>query len=597
MPPLRLRILPVLVFGAILAGIAPASASTSSAFLQALAGSPVHWQPWNAETLKQAREAGKPVYVFIGAFTSELSRATCRQTLSNAETAAYLNDHFTCIAVDRDEQPDVAALAQHYLRTVAQADGWPAHLWFTPEMQPFEGAGYLPPTEEWGKPGFSKVMQKAGDAWAASADSCRKHGEENVAALAKPLPVFPSGASLVETSRGRLSTAADTWRGQFDATNGGFGEPPKSPEPELVRFLLSRGGADRDAALATLRAIATSAMCDPLDGGVFHSASDAAWKMPYPQKTLAEQARFALAFLDGASAAGDDAALVRAARGALDYALTRLAQSDGTFAAAEDASGDDHATYYTWTTAEIEAVLGQGAAAYEAAHGVQPDGNVPEADDLTGQLKGRNFLRPAAKADAAGAAASAKLLAARDARPAILRDTRATAGAHGLLLAALARAGAQLKEPRYLEAAAKLRAIVEKTFVASPAGALRRLPGEEAAASPTDYALVALGCRELAQAASDAKAAALADRLLARARAEFFVTGTDRYYAVPAALPAGFVVRPPALVETPSAEAAALLAGVPADDAHAIAAALLVPPAAEDAAPAGDTLLALSKLP
>jgi uncharacterized protein len=567
---------------------------TTSDFLRASVDSPVDWQRWDAAVLDRARTEGRPVYVFVGSFLSELSRATCRQTFANADTAAFLNKNFLCVIVDREAQPEVAALVRHYLLTVKQVGTWPAHLWLTPGLQPYEGAGYLPPTEEWGKASFMKFAQQAQSAWATDPAGCRTRAAEAVASLAAGLPAV--AAVTAEKTQARLTAAAGAWRAQLDAAHGGFSEPPKYPEPELLRFLLRQSPADRAAALTTLRAIATGALRDPLDGGFYRYATDAAWRLPYQQKTLSDQARLALAFLDAAQ--GDDAKIfTAAARGALDYALKQLARPDGTFAAAEDATADEFAAYYAWTEAEIDTVLGKDAAAFKSAHGVQPAGNVSADDDPSGRLKGKNVLRSAGSVDAGLAASAARLLAVRLQRPAPLRDECATAGAHGLLLAALARIGAQPGESRYLDAAARVFAAVKKQLVLSPEGALRRLAGSNAPAAPADYAALALGCREYARAAPRSEAGALATVLLARAGAVFFDAKSGRYYATPAALSAGFFGRPPAGGEAPAAESLAILAGAPREQAQAMAAALSA--SLEDAAaPApGDALLALALFP
>ncbi len=442
-----------------LAPFVHAAPAATSPLQRDIAGSPVHWVAWDAALPARAKQANKPVYVFLGSFLSELSRATCRQTFANADTAAFLDANFLCVFVDKDEQPELAAAVQYYLRDVKQMEGWPAHLWLTPELQPFEGANYLPPTEEWGKASFMKIAQQAQAAWASDAPGVRSHAAETVARLAAAPPAVKASTASPE----KLSAAAAAWRARFDATHGGFGDTPKNPEPELLRFLLKQSPADRDAAHATLRALAGSALRDPLDGGFFRYASDVAWHLPYQQKTLADQARLALAFLDGATASEKDApAFAAAARGALDYALKRLVHADGTFAAAEDATDDEHAGYYAWTEAEIDAALGADAAAFKRAHGVTAAGNVSADDDPSGRYQGKNLLRSALPADAKDAAASATLLAARDKRPAITRDERATAGTHGLLLAALSPAGAQLHEPRYLDAAPRPLAAAQR---------------------------------------------------------------------------------------------------------------------------------------
>jgi len=570
-------------------------AGSASPFLREQAGSPIHWQTWDAATLKRAKEEGRPVYVFIGSLLSELSRATTKQSLAMPEVVELLNQNFICVIVDRDEQPDVAACAQHYLRTVKQLDGWPAHLWLTPELQPFEGGSYLPPSEEWGKASFIKIARQAKDAWTTNPASCRSQSTEALTALAHPFAAIGNAAENIPE---KLSAAAKAWRETADAAHGGFGEAPKSPEPELLRFLLRQTPGDREIALKALRAVATGAIHDPVDGGYFERATDAAWRIPYFQKTLLMQARLALAFLDAAESS-DDKSFASAARSALDYVLTRLALTDGGFAAAQDGTGETAAGYYAWTEAEIDAALGADAAAFKSAYGVVAGGNVSADEDSSGAFSGKNLLYRAtpagdAKTEAALAEAAGKLRAARDKRSALLRDDRATAGACGVMLAALSRADAQLRDAKYLEAANHLYAYVQKELV-TPVGDLRHLKGGTSAATPADYSALALGCREFSRTAKkNHEADAFATKLLSRANQLFLEPASGRYYATPAELPLGIFTRAPAAVDVLSAEALALQAGLPPDTAKALAAGLIATLENAPAAP-GDILLALAQ--
>lgn len=329
-----LMLLRVLLVGGLLATAAPAEdsglAASPSAFVRAQAASGVHWNPWTDATLAAARTANKSVYVFIGAPLSDLTRATISQTFTSAKTVAWVNENFFCIFVDADERPDLAAYAQHYIRSIKQLQGSPVHLWLTPELSPYDGANYLPPSEEWGKPGFLKAARSALDTWSVDPARARALAKEAIGLLQVPPLGNPSRVPPAD----KLKAAAGVWVAAVDAVHGGFGTAPKQPEPELIRFLLARDdAAGRDAAINAARALVKGAAHDATDGGFFRRTIDEEWKEPYFQKTLADQARIALALFDAADAA-HDSALRQAAVGALNFVLRDLKNPDGSLAAA-----------------------------------------------------------------------------------------------------------------------------------------------------------------------------------------------------------------------------------------------------------------------
>jgi len=312
-------------------------ADAPSLFVRQQAASAVRWQPWNDAVLAQAKKQNKSVYVFIGSPLSELTRATINQTFTSEKTVAWLNENFFCIFVDADERPDVAAYGQHFIRTVKQLQGSPVHLWLTPELQPYDGANYLPPSEEWGKPGFLKAARSALDTWTGEPARARALATEALSMMA--LPPLDPGAKF--DAKAKLDAAAAAWIATIDAKHGGFGSAPKLPEPELIRFLLARDKPAQDAALNAARALVSGALRDPVDGGFYRRCIDEEWKEPYFQKTLADQARIALALFEAADVAKDDK-LRAAGIGALDFVLKELRNPDGTFAAALDGTLEEN---------------------------------------------------------------------------------------------------------------------------------------------------------------------------------------------------------------------------------------------------------------
>lgn len=318
------------------AGTSPL-ADAPTAFLRAQATSAVHWQPWNDAVLEQAKHQNKSVYVFVGSELSELSRATISQTFASEKTVAWLNENFYCVFVDADAQPEVAVYAQHFINSVKQLRGSPVHLWLTPELKPYDGANYLPPSEEWGKPGFLKAARSALDTWTVEPARARALAEEAISMMTLP-PLAANKPDL----KAKLEAAAAAWIATIDAKHGGFGSAPKLPEPELIRFLLKRDPAAQAAAINAARALVSGALRDPVDGGFYRRCIDEEWKEPYYQKILADQARIALALFDAADAAKDDK-LRAAGVTALDFVLKDLRNPDGTFAAALDGTLEENA--------------------------------------------------------------------------------------------------------------------------------------------------------------------------------------------------------------------------------------------------------------
>src|ERR1700677_1302483 len=57
----------------------------ASAFLKGFVDSPVDWMPWGDAAFARAKSEQRPVFLFIGSFTSELAGAMRRQTFANTK--------------------------------------------------------------------------------------------------------------------------------------------------------------------------------------------------------------------------------------------------------------------------------------------------------------------------------------------------------------------------------------------------------------------------------------------------------------------------------------------------------------------------------
>lgn len=581
----------------------------ASAYLREHQKDLVDWMPWNEEALARAKAEKKPIYVFIGATTSELTRAMHKQSFSNPQIAEALNKEFVCVLVDRDERVDLATLFQAYLQANKQQNGWPVNVWLTPDGKPFDGANYLPPSEEWGKEGVANVIKRVVAAWKASPDALQQKADEAVSTTVAAELTDAGPAYAANTLAPALQKAAASWLEHYDAAHGGFGDAPRFVEAELVRFLLRSGNPGKEAAVKTLQAADRGALHDPLDGGFYRRTIDAAWAFPSFQKTLGDQARLALAFLDAAKVT-PDASFTIAARSAIDYALNRLAAHDGGFIHAEDATPDEIAAGHGWTEAEIVSILGEkDAAAFSKAYGVKTEGNVAAENDPGAKWKGKNILMRITPMGSTAeettlAAARGKLLAVRDQRARALRDENVLVSENGLFLAALARAGQQLSDRRYSEAAAKLAQFLDQRGHDPKAGQLLRLVGGVTPGCAEDYTWLAFGLGSLNTASPDAKRVQTAHQLLQKQTAVLLDTKTGRFFSQDAQ-PSHLWMRPhlldPVPGDLPSPESGAILAyletGIkPADIPPSLLSNLMAGLNDTSGQPRGDVLLAAVSL-
>jgi uncharacterized protein YyaL (SSP411 family) len=229
---------------------------------------------------------------------------------------------------------------------------------------------------------------------------------------------------------------------------------------------------------------------------------------------LYDNALLAVVYLEAWQATGR-ADFARVVRETLDYVAREMTSPDGGFYSATDADSptpggeSEEGWFFTWTPAEIEAVVGADDARVLAAwYGVTPEGN----------FEGRNIFHtwrtPAAVATefemspeqlaSEVATAREKLYAARLERPAPLRDDKILAAWNGLMISAFARAGFAFDEPRYLEIARRAADFVLGKM--REEGRLRRAHQGPRASGPAfleDYAFMIAALLDLYEASPD----------------------------------------------------------------------------------------------
>jgi uncharacterized protein YyaL (SSP411 family) len=241
---------------------------------------------------------------------------------------------------------------------------------------------------------------------------------------------------------------------EFDQVMGGFGGAPKFPPSMTLEHLLRHhartGGGDGTAlamAQATCAAMARGGMYDQLGGGFARYSVDDAWIVPHFEKMLYDNALLLRVYLHLWRATGD-ALAARIVQETADFLLRELRTAEGGFASSLDADTEGvEGRFYAWTPAQLAEVLGEADGAWAA--------RLFEVTERGTFEHGASTLQLLADADSPERYERVRraLFQARLERTAPGRDDKVVAAWNGLVIAALAEAGALTDREELVEAA------------------------------------------------------------------------------------------------------------------------------------------------
>src|SRR5262245_47873996 len=160
-------------------------AREKSPYLLQHAGNPVDWYPWGEEAFARARAEDKPIFLSIGYSTCHWCHVMERESFEDEAVAAALNADFVPVKVDREERPDVDRLYMTAMQALGQGGGWPLNVFLTPDLQPFWGGTYFPPTSAMGRPGLLQLMPRLAEVWREQRAARRANGEQVMADLSQ----------------------------------------------------------------------------------------------------------------------------------------------------------------------------------------------------------------------------------------------------------------------------------------------------------------------------------------------------------------------------------------------------------------------------
>jgi uncharacterized protein len=502
---------------------------TTSPYLLQHKDNPVHWWPWGAEALAEAKATNKPILLSVGYAACHWCHVMAHESFEDEEIAGVMNDLFVNIKVDREERPDIDAIYMSALHMMGEQGGWPLTMFLDTDARPFYGGTYFPPTPRYGRPGFVEVLQNLSRIYQDEPERVAHNADILTSALAERNP----GQSGIVVSDRLLSELTQRMVGVIDPQHGGIQGAPKFPQWSFF-WMLWRGAIrfdNKQAANAvekTLTHICQGGIYDHLGGGFARYSVDDRWLAPHFEKMLYDNALLIDLMTEVWRETQNPLFKLRVTE-TIDWIEREMIAEGGAFAASLDADSEgEEGKFYVWSKAELEEALGkEDAEFFSQVYDITGDGNW-EGKNIPNRLHSLGLLSQDEENKLAGL--REKLLARRAGRIRPGWDDKVLADWNGLMIAALARASQVFEEPQWLERAKTAFAfVVERMLVDGRLRHSYRDGRQGAAATAGDYANMTWAALRLFEATGNADYLAQAEKWTDTLHSHYWLTEEGRY--------------------------------------------------------------------
>lgn len=328
----------------------------TSPYLLQHAHNPVDWYAWNEESLKKAKDEDKLILVSIGYSACHWCHVMEHESFEDSSVAAYMNEHFINIKVDREERPDVDQVYMNAVQLMTGSGGWPLNCFALPDGRPIFGGTYFP-KDQW-----MDVMGKVSGIW--------KDQREQAFTYAENLTQGVMQSELIEknTSEAAFKIEAldelwSKWEGLIDLKEGGPNRAPKFPIPNNFLYLQRYGQQTENQSVLdyvdlTLTKMALGGIYDQADGGFARYSTDAKWKVPHFEKMMYDNGQLVSLYSE-AYQRTKNPLYQQTVEQTLTWIAREMTTEKGAFYSALDADSDgEEGKYYVWKKDEFDALLG-----------------------------------------------------------------------------------------------------------------------------------------------------------------------------------------------------------------------------------------------
>lgn len=430
----------------------------SSPYLLQHAHNPVNWYPWGDEALQIATAQNKMLIISIGYSSCHWCHVMEHESFEDTAVARFMNEHFVCIKVDREERPDVDQVYMTAAQLISGSGGWPLNALALPNGKPFYAGTYFPKSD------WMKVLQYFVKMNNETPEAIYEQAEKVTEGI-NTIDNVTLSASTINSSLEDLSEGFQQWKENADPVKGGGKRAPKFPMPAMWEYLLqynylSQDKEALDLVQTTLDNMAYGGIYDHVGGGFARYSTDVDWLVPHFEKMLYDNGQL-VSLYSHAWQVTKNPLYKRTVQETLDFIERKMTSTEGGFYSSLDADSDgEEGKFYVWKKSEIDSILSEDSKLFSDYYNVSRIGNWEHGKNIlhrkesVEQFAKKYKMNPSDLLEQLDAGKKA-LLKARNTRIKPGLDDKILTAWNGLMLQGYVDAYRALDDDRYLKTALK----------------------------------------------------------------------------------------------------------------------------------------------
>lgn len=206
----------------------------------------IKWRAWDTQAFQEASDLAKPIFLSISASWCHWCHVMDEESFAHPEVIRRINDDFIPVRVDSDKRPDI--------NSRYNMGGWPTVAILDTDGKVLAGGTYLP---------LGQLLTMLSAVKSKHPEIRQGPSEDAVGADLRVCPGRPGphresqgapAAPTIEFDESPVQIVAGFLERAFDPHFGGFGDPPKFPQPwavELAFHLHRKTGDSKWLQMAT----------------------------------------------------------------------------------------------------------------------------------------------------------------------------------------------------------------------------------------------------------------------------------------------------------------------------------------------------------